>query len=130
MAADATMGQSIMVFNRTTDKIWALDSHKLCGASGVAADRGNFLEYVEKNMKLIELENGYKIDMPACSSYVRNEVSFYFLPFYFLLLAFYFYYILLVIYLFINYIYCMGGIGKRIIAGDWNISLSCVSKFI
>ncbi len=52
-----------------------LDSHKLLAGSGVAADNAAFSEYVQKNLKLYELNNDVKLSSNAAANFIRGEVS-------------------------------------------------------
>ena len=74
MASDAAAARSILVFKHDQDKIVALDSHKLIVGAGVFADSVNFLEYVQKNLKLYELNNDMQLGTRAAANFVRNEV--------------------------------------------------------
>ena len=53
-----------------------LDSHKLLAGSGVAADTKNFSEYVQKNLKLYQLNNDIKLNTHAAANFIRGEVSY------------------------------------------------------
>jgi 20S proteasome alpha/beta subunit len=52
-----------------------LDSHKLLAGSGVAADTSAFSEYVQKNLKLYELNNDVKLNSHGAANFIRGEVS-------------------------------------------------------
>ena len=54
-----------------------LDSHKLLAASGTPADSSNFMEYIEKNMKLYELNNDTVLSSHAAAHFIRGEVMYY-----------------------------------------------------
>lgn len=56
-------------------QIVELDSHKLLVGVGVAADSKNFGEYIEKNMKLYELNNDVKLSTHGAANFIRGEVS-------------------------------------------------------
>ena len=60
LAGDATCARSILVFQHDIDKLVELDSHKCMVGAGVAADNSAFSEYVQKNMKLYELNKELK----------------------------------------------------------------------
>jgi 20S proteasome subunit beta 4 len=75
LAGDATCARSILVFQHDIDKLVELDSHKCMVGAGVAADNSAFSEYVQKNMKLYELNNGCKLDTAAAASFIRNELA-------------------------------------------------------
>lgn len=51
-----------------------LDSHKLMAAVGTPADSKNFSEYIQKNMKLYELNNDIKLTTKAAANFTRGEV--------------------------------------------------------
>ena len=55
-----------------------LDSHKLLVGSGNHADTTNFTNYVQKNLKLYELNNDLKLSTCAAANFVRNVVNLYF----------------------------------------------------
>ena len=52
-----------------------LDSHKLVNASGSRADTTNFTEYIQKNLKLYELNNDLKLSTKGAANFTRGEVS-------------------------------------------------------
>jgi 20S proteasome alpha/beta subunit len=43
--------------------------------SGVAADGVAFSEYIQKNLKLYELNNDIQLDIASTANYIRGEVS-------------------------------------------------------
>ena len=51
-----------------------LDSHKLLAGSGTAADTANFTEYIQKNLKLYELNNDVKLSNQSAANFIRKEV--------------------------------------------------------
>jgi len=75
IASDASVARSILVFKHDVDKIVQLDSHKIMVGAGVAADNATFSEYVQKNLKLYELNNDVKLDTAAAASFIRNELA-------------------------------------------------------
>jgi 20S proteasome alpha/beta subunit len=75
LAADATAARSILVFKHDEDKIRELDSNKMMATSGVSADNLNFGEYIQKNMKLYELNNDVKLSTKAAANYIRGELA-------------------------------------------------------
>lgn len=75
LASDASVARSILVFKHDVDKIVQLDSHKMMVGAGVAADNSAFSEYVQKNMKLYELNHDIKLDAPAATAFIRNELA-------------------------------------------------------
>eukprot|EP01035_Chromulina_nebulosa_P020243 gene20243-26280_t len=75
LAADATSSRSILVFQHDLDKIVSLDTHKIIASSGVAADSSNFLEFIQRNLKLYEFDNDSKLTTNATANYIRNELA-------------------------------------------------------
>jgi len=74
IAADASAARSILVFKHDQDKILQLDSHKLLAGAGTPADTSAFTEYVQKNMKLYELNNDLKMSTHGAANFVRDQV--------------------------------------------------------
>jgi 20S proteasome subunit beta 4 len=52
-----------------------LDRSKVLVGSGNPADTSNFSEYVQKNMKLYELNNDLTLSCHAAANFIRGEVS-------------------------------------------------------
>jgi len=75
MAADCSSARSILVFSQDEDKIVELDQSKLLGQSGPQCDTANFAEFVEKNMKLYELNNDMRLSTHAAANYMRRELA-------------------------------------------------------
>mmetsp|Transcript_15200 Transcript_15200/g.22868 ORF Transcript_15200/g.22868 Transcript_15200/m.22868 type:complete len:193 (-) Transcript_15200:120-698(-) len=75
LAADASAGRSILVFKHDVDKIMELDSHKLLVGSGTPADTVNFNEFIQKNMKLYELNNDLQLTTHAAANFTRGELA-------------------------------------------------------
>lgn len=44
--------------------------------SGIPADTSNFTEYIQKNMKLYELDNDLSLSTHAAANFVRGEVGY------------------------------------------------------
>lgn len=52
-----------------------LDSHKLLVGNGPACDTANFTEYIQKNMKLYELNNDRSLGTLATANFIRGELA-------------------------------------------------------
>jgi 20S proteasome alpha/beta subunit len=52
-----------------------LDAHKLLAGSGTAADTSAFSEFIQKNLKLYELNNDVKLNTHAAANFTRGEVG-------------------------------------------------------
>jgi len=75
IAADASAARSILVFKHDQDKIMELDSHKLLAGAGTPADTSAFTEYVQKNMKLYELNNDLRLSCHGAANFIRGELA-------------------------------------------------------
>ena len=62
IGADANAARSIMVFKQDEDKIVQLNSHTIMAQAGSNGDRTHFGEYIQKNVKLYELRNGFSLN--------------------------------------------------------------------
>ena len=68
------LGALIFVHHFLRLQIMELDSHKLLVGAGVAADTSNFTEFIQKNLKLYELNNDLKLDTHSAGHFIRGEV--------------------------------------------------------
>ncbi|OQR97230.1 proteasome subunit beta type-2 [Achlya hypogyna] len=75
LGADCKVARSILVYKDDEDKMQTLDSHKIICGSGPQADRVEFCEYVQKNMKLYQLTNGVTLNGHATANFVRGELA-------------------------------------------------------
>jgi len=75
LATDRNAGRSIMVFQQNMDKIMEVDSHKLLGVGGDAADIVNEPEFFKKNIMLNYFRNGVPMSTHAVAHYMRGEKS-------------------------------------------------------
>ena len=75
ICADQSVSRSIVVYQDTEDKLLRVDDNKLIGASGPAADRSHFLEYIEKNVALYALRAGHRLSTHATAAFTRNELA-------------------------------------------------------
>jgi len=75
IAADASAPRSILIYKHDQDKIVELDKYKLLAGAGPQADSSNFIEFIQKNFKLYELNNDLTLDTQAAASFIRNELA-------------------------------------------------------
>jgi 20S proteasome subunit beta 4 len=71
IAADMTVARSIMRLKDNEDKLVQLDSHKLLGSSGPAADRVTFAELMQRNIQLYSFKNGIELDISSTANFLR-----------------------------------------------------------
>lgn len=75
LVCDTAAKRSIVKMLGDDDKILPLDKKKLMGLSGDSGDRVNFSEYIQKNITLYELRNGYPLSVSAAAHFTRNELA-------------------------------------------------------
>jgi len=76
IATDMTTARSIQVLKTDTEKIYPLDNNKIMGAAGPVGDRTQFCEYVQKNLALYALRNGYELTVHSAVNFTRNELAY------------------------------------------------------
>jgi 20S proteasome subunit beta 4 len=74
LAADCQAAFSIIRMKDDADKIWQVED-MLIAASGPASDTSNFVEFIEKNIKLHTLKTGLKLSTKAAANFTRNELA-------------------------------------------------------
>jgi 20S proteasome subunit beta 4 len=72
---DSNCAASILIRRHDYDKILHLDNYKLLGMGGDPADMVQFGEYIQKNLALYELRNGFPLSTRASANYLRGEVA-------------------------------------------------------
>jgi len=75
VAADQSVGRSIVVYKQNEDKITQIDNNKLIGCGGPVGDRTHFCEYIEKNSSLYSLRHGIPLTTHALAEFTRKEIS-------------------------------------------------------
>ncbi|KAA0203246.1 hypothetical protein HAZT_HAZT005641 [Hyalella azteca] len=75
MATDMSCLQSIMVHKGDADKMQKLSSHLLMAVSGESGDTTQFSEYIEKNVQLYKMRNGYELPPSAAVHFTRNTLA-------------------------------------------------------
>jgi len=74
LAADQQTTFSVIKMKDDYDKIWEVEG-KLFAASGPSADAANFVEFVEKNIRLHTLRTGSRLTTKAAANFTRNELA-------------------------------------------------------
>jgi len=74
LATDCQAAFSIIRMKDDADKIWQIEN-MLFSVTGPPADTGNFVEFVEKNIKLHSLKTGLKMSTKAAANFTRNELA-------------------------------------------------------
>jgi len=77
VAADQTSAQSIMVLKSDTKKYLKLSDRLIMAVSGESGDTTQFAEYVEKNIQLYKMRNGYELSPSAAANFTRRNLADY-----------------------------------------------------
>lgn len=75
VAADELIVRSIMVVKSTEDKSRRLSNHIEMLYSGDAGDSVAFSEFIQANLKLNEIQQGFPISTRAAATFTRNQLS-------------------------------------------------------
>jgi len=75
LGADMKAARSILTYKSDDEKMLALDEHKVITGNGPQADRKYFFEFIQKNMKVYELEKGVSLNGHAAANFTRNQLA-------------------------------------------------------
>ncbi|XP_057312801.1 proteasome subunit beta type-2-like [Hydractinia symbiolongicarpus] len=74
-ASDTNGMQSIVRMKDDVDKNFALGKNLLMTICGESGDTTNFAEYIEKNIQLYKMRNGYELTPHGGANYVRKTLA-------------------------------------------------------
>lgn len=77
IAADCTVGRSVVSMKQDYDKTFTLDDHLLMAACGDNGDAVQFAEYIAKNIQLYRMRNGYDLSAEAAATFTRRNLADY-----------------------------------------------------
>ncbi|KXJ29047.1 proteasome subunit beta type-2 [Exaiptasia diaphana] len=77
VASDSSSGRSIVRMKEDYDKMTQLSSKLLMLVSGESGDTTQFAEYIEKNVQLYKMRNGYELTPHAASNFTRRTLAEY-----------------------------------------------------
>ena len=77
LAHDNSAGRSILVMKQDQDKLFKLNDRLGMVVCGEAGDTVYFGEYIQKNIALYRVRNGYSLSPHAAANYTRNELAEY-----------------------------------------------------
>ena len=75
LAHDNSAGRSILVMKQDQDKLFRLDKHLGMVVCGEAGDTVYFGEYIQKNVTLYRMRNGYDLSPHAAANFTRTELA-------------------------------------------------------
>ncbi|XP_067032067.1 proteasome subunit beta type-2-like [Acropora muricata] len=75
VASDSASGRSIIRMKDDQDKMFKLSSKLLMLVTGEAGDTVQFAEYIEKNIQLYKMRNGYELTPHAAANFTRRNLA-------------------------------------------------------
>lgn len=77
VAADQTSARSILVMKSDKKKYLKLADRLIMAVCGESGDTDQFAEYVEKNIQLYKMRNGYELSPSAAANFTRRSLADY-----------------------------------------------------
>jgi len=77
LAADKTNAYSIIVVKSDEDKFYKLSDHLVMAICGEPGDTGQFAEFIEKNIQLYKMRNGFELSPKAAANFVQRNLAEY-----------------------------------------------------
>jgi len=77
VAADQTNARSIMVMKSDMKKYMKLSDKLIMAVSGESGDTSQFSEYIQKNIQLYKMRNGYELSPAAAANFTRRNLADY-----------------------------------------------------
>jgi len=75
LAADKTMTHSILAVKHDQKKIHTLSDHLMMGVVGEAGDTIQFSEFIEKNIQLYRMRNGFELTPGSAAHFIQRNLS-------------------------------------------------------
>jgi len=77
VASDQTNARSIMVMKSDQKKYLELSDRLIMAVSGESGDTSQFAEYIQKNIQLYKMRNGYELSPAAAANFTRRNLADY-----------------------------------------------------
>ncbi|KAJ8735229.1 hypothetical protein PYW07_006849 [Mythimna separata] len=74
IAADQTNTQSIIVMKHDENKLYDMSNKLVMGAIGDPGDRVQFTQFIDKNVQLYRMRNGYPLTIAAAVHFTRKTI--------------------------------------------------------
>ena len=75
VASDTNQAHSIVVMKNDDDKLFKINQHCVMLATGEQGDKVQFAEYIQRNLQLYKMINGYELSTHAAVNYTRRELA-------------------------------------------------------
>lgn len=77
LASDRTNAHSIIVVKNDENKTYRLSDHLLLGVNGEAGDTAQFAEFIEKNIQLYKMRNGFELSPESANTFIQRNLADY-----------------------------------------------------
>ncbi|CAG2104292.1 unnamed protein product [Medioppia subpectinata] len=77
MASDRLSAHSIIVVKNDEKKLYELSDHLLLGVNGESGDTNQFAEFIEKNIKLYSMRNGFELSPKSANTFIQRNLADY-----------------------------------------------------
>ncbi|XP_006825580.1 proteasome subunit beta type-2-like [Saccoglossus kowalevskii] len=77
VASDTVSARSVLVFKQDQDKMFKLSDKLVMLCVGESGDTVQFAEYIQKNIQLYKMRNGYELSPSAAANFTRNNLAQY-----------------------------------------------------
>ncbi|KAJ8033138.1 Proteasome subunit beta type-2 [Holothuria leucospilota] len=75
VAADMTAARSVFLLKHDQDKMFKLSDKLLMLCVGESGDTVQFAEYIQKNIQLYKIRNGYELSPKAAANFTRKNLA-------------------------------------------------------
>ncbi len=75
LAHDNRAGRSILTMKQDQDKLFKLNKHVAMVVCGEPGDTVYFGEFIQKNIALYRIRNGYSLSPPAAANFTRHQLA-------------------------------------------------------
>lgn len=75
VASDMNAGRSVFVFKHDQDKMFKLSEKIVMLCAGESGDTVQFAEYIQKNLQLYKMRNGYELSPHAAANFTRKNLA-------------------------------------------------------
>lgn len=75
MASDTNQAHSIVVMKQDDDKMFKINQRGAMLVTGDPGDKVQFAEYIQRNLQLYKMVNGFELSTGACANYTRRELA-------------------------------------------------------
>ncbi|XP_078485390.1 proteasome subunit beta type-2-like [Ciona intestinalis] len=75
IAADTAAARSIVMFKQDEDKMISLGKSTIMSVTGDSGDSNQFSEYIQKNLQLYKMRNGYEMSTKGMANFTRKTLA-------------------------------------------------------